>query len=272
MRVYMMTDMECVAGIVTIPDYVRPEGKYYEYGRELATLEFNAAVEGLLEAGATDILIADAHGPGSVKPSLLHPAARVLTGRPWTYSDAWQRPFDVAIMIGQHAMSNTDGGHLSHTGSTDREEMTMNGVVVGEIALNMLAAGYFGTPYIMLSGDDAACAEFRALCPNGVTVSVIEGIKRGSAAGLTGEENRRHNVPAIHCAPKKARELIRDGAREALERAKTTRFEPYTMSPPYELVRLTRPDEHGKRRRAVVHGKTVLEALQATVVYEEVTE
>ena len=266
-----MTDMECVAGIVTIPDYVRPEGKYYEYGRELATLEFNAAVVGLLEAGATEVVIADAHGPGSVKPSLLHPGARVLTGRPWTYDYGWNRPFDVAVMIGQHAMSNTDGGHLSHTGSADREEMTMNGVVVGEIGLNMLAAGHFGTPYIMLSGDDAACAEFHPLCPNGVTVSVIEGIKRGSAAGLTGEENRRHNVPAIHCAPEKARKLIRKGTKKALGRASKTRFEPYTMAPPYELVRLTRPDEHGQRRRAVVTGRTVLEALRATVVYEDVT-
>ena len=265
-----MTDMECVAGIVSIAEYVRPEGKYYEHGRRLATLEVNAAVEGLLRAGATEIVIADAHGPGALDPALLHPGGRILIGRPWRYSFGWETPFDVAIMIGQHAMANTDGGHLCHTGSCDREQATMNGIVIGEIGLNMLAAGYFGTPYVMLSGDLAACEEFLALCPSGVAVPVIEGIERGSAAGLTGDENRVFNIPAIHRSPEKARQLIREGAGEALERAKRESFEPHTMDPPYEFVRLTRPDEDGRRRRAVVRGDDMLEVLQSDVVYEDV--
>ena len=50
MKVYVLTDMECVAGMVNFIDYCRPESsKYYEHGRELTTLEVNAAVEGLID-------------------------------------------------------------------------------------------------------------------------------------------------------------------------------------------------------------------------------
>jgi len=269
MKIYIMTDMEGVAGIVNSSDYCRPEGKYYEHGRELATLEVNAAIEGLLEAGATDILVVDGHGPGALHPTLLHPEVRLLTGRPRDYGAGLDSSFDAAVMIGQHAKSNTDGGHLCHTGSFDREEATLNGVSVGEIALNMLIAGYFGVPYIMLSGDRAACEEFLELCPDGVTVTVVEGLKRGSAAGLTGEENRCFNVAAIHRPPPEARKLIRQGAREALERMRYVKFEPLKMDPPYEYIRLTRPDESGRRRRAVVTGTDLLEVLRRPPAYEE---
>ena len=51
MKVYVMTDMEGVAGVVSSTDYCAPESRYYEVGRELTTLETNAAIEGALAAG-----------------------------------------------------------------------------------------------------------------------------------------------------------------------------------------------------------------------------
>jgi D-amino peptidase len=269
MKVFIMTDMEGVAGIIESADYCLPEGKYYEHGRELTTLEVNAAVEGLLEAGATDILVVDGHGHGGLHPTLLHPEARILTGRPRQYGAGMDSSFDAAIMIGQHAKANTDGGHLCHTGSFDRQEATVNGITIGEMGLNMLIAGYFNVPYIMLSGDKAACEEFLELCPNGVGVPVVEGLKRGSAAELTGDENRLFNVAAIHRPPRKARELIRQGAREAVERMRYVKFEPLKMDPPYEFIRLTRRYEDGSRKRAVATGTDMLEVFRKQPVYEE---
>lgn len=52
MKIYVMTDMEGVAGVVNADDYLAPGARYYEVARELATGEVNAAIEGALEAGA----------------------------------------------------------------------------------------------------------------------------------------------------------------------------------------------------------------------------
>ena len=77
MRIYIMTDMEGVAGVLNADDYLLPGARYYEVARELVTLETNAAIEGLLDAGATEFLVVDGHGPGAINPLLLHPAARL---------------------------------------------------------------------------------------------------------------------------------------------------------------------------------------------------
>jgi len=140
------------------------------------------------------------------------------------------------------------------------------------LAIHNQSYGHSST-FVELAGGGilhAACAEFLALCPEGVAVPLIEGMKRGSAAGLTGEENQAFNVPAIHAPPARARQLIREGAREALERARSRRIEPLRIEPPYELVRLTRPDANGQRRRAVVTGTDILEVLEQRPVYEVV--
>ncbi len=51
MKVYILSDLECVAGVINFTDYCRTEtGKFYEHAKELVTLEVNAAVDGLLEA------------------------------------------------------------------------------------------------------------------------------------------------------------------------------------------------------------------------------
>ena len=51
MKIYVMTDMEGVAGVVSSVDYCYPDARYYEVGRTLTTQEANAAIEGALEAG-----------------------------------------------------------------------------------------------------------------------------------------------------------------------------------------------------------------------------
>ncbi|RJS83021.1 hypothetical protein CW706_06430 [Candidatus Bathyarchaeota archaeon] len=63
----------------------------------------------------------------------------------------------------------------------------------------MLFAAYFGVPAILVSGDKATCEESLSLAPNIETASVKEGINRGSASGLTREENKLFNDAAITC-------------------------------------------------------------------------
>jgi len=269
MKVYVLTDMECVAGMVNFVDYCRPESsKYYERGRELATGEVNAAVEGLLEGGATEILVWDAHGPGALNVALLHSAAKVATGRPMDYPHFLDDSFNARIVIGQHAMSNTDGGHLCHSGSFSREEWLLNGTAIGEIGLGVLKGWYFGIPTVMLSGDKAACEEARALVPSIETVAVIEGQKRGSASGLTEEENKRFNVAAAHVPPSGARKMIRGAARLCL--ANVGSAERFWVDPPYELARITRTTETEPPRRSVNRGDDLIDVLSQPAEYTPV--
>lgn len=259
MRVYLMTDLEGCAGIPSFEGYGAPGGPWYEYAREMVTLEVSAAVQGCLDGGATEVLVVDGHGCGAINPLLLHPEARLLFGRPVGYPFGCDEGFGAALMVGQHAKSNTDGGHLSHTGSFEVEEETVNGVSVGEMGLNMLVAAYFGVPTVLVTGDVAAEAEARALVPNIETAAVKQGLKRGPAVGLTGEENERHNGAAIHLHPHKARELIRQRACRAIERA--GEIKPFWLEPPYERVVVMRKSTDRPQRVGKATANDLLELL-----------
>lgn len=63
MRVFIISDMEGVAGIVKWSQ-VRGGDPMYEEGRRLYTEEINAAVRGAKSAGATEIVVMDCHGAG----------------------------------------------------------------------------------------------------------------------------------------------------------------------------------------------------------------
>jgi len=218
MKIVILTDCEGVAGVVNWADYGSPGSMYYETTKRLTTLETNAAIEGALEAGATEIMVVDGHGHGALNLELMHPAATVLTGRPGLkYPFEVDASFDAAMIVGQHAMSNTDGGHLCHTGSFEVEESHLNGRMIGEIGALVFCWSYFGVPLVMLSGDEAACDEARELIPEVETAVVKHGVKRGSAAGIGARANVTFNSAAIHVAPQRARQLIREAAKRGLQ-------------------------------------------------------
>src|SRR5438093_976220 len=100
MRVLIMTDMEGVAGVVNAEDYLDFSGRLYGIGRTLATQECNAAIEGALAAGATEVLVVDGHGAGAMEPELLHPAARLLAGKPKPRAFGCDASFDAAFIVG----------------------------------------------------------------------------------------------------------------------------------------------------------------------------
>jgi D-amino peptidase len=266
MKVYIITDLEGSAGIPSAADYSHPGERYYEYARELVTLETNAAVEGCLQAGATEILVVDGHGAGAIDPVVLHPAARLLFGRPVGYPFGCDASFNAAMMVGQHAKSNTDGGHLSHTGTFATEDDYVNGVCVGEMGWNMLFTAYFGVPTVFVSGDAAAAEEARALVPNIETAAVKEGLKRGPACGLTPLENEKHNGAAIHLHPVKARDLIRDAARRGIQRI--AEIKPFWLEPPYERALTVRKTETEPQRTGRARADDLLELLQAPFVWD----
>ncbi len=241
MRVYVMTDLEGVSGVWSIEEQCVPSGREYDLARRLLTAEVNAAVDGLLAAGATEIVVADGHGAGGLYFPDLHPEAVALMGRPVPPAWALDEDFDAFLMIGQHAMAGTERGILDHTLSSQSiVHVWLNGERIGEMGLNAAVAGHFGVPTILLSGDDVACEEAQALLsPLGPieTVAVKQSLTRGCGLCL---------------APARAQELIRDAATRALQRV--SEFRPYRPEPPLELkfeYLLNTPAEQAARRPGV---------------------
>ena len=64
MKIYMVTDLEGVGGVVR-NEQASGEGSEYEVARSLLTKEVNAAVQGALDGGADEVLVLDGHGARS---------------------------------------------------------------------------------------------------------------------------------------------------------------------------------------------------------------
>ena len=63
LKIYISADMEGITGVVT-GEQLGPTGFEYARFREFMTQEVNAAIEGALAAGATEIVVSDSHGNG----------------------------------------------------------------------------------------------------------------------------------------------------------------------------------------------------------------
>jgi D-amino peptidase len=224
MKLYIMTDLEGVAGVTTFYVETTPDGRYYEQARSLLTAEVNAAVDGALSEGVTEVLVGDWHGPGAIAFSELHAQAKLLHGRPMGPRDELDRvlaEYDVSMIIGQHAMAGVQTGNMNHTQSSQSiDSFTLNGQAIGEIAQFALYEGTYGRPVIFLSGDDAACVEAVATVPGIHTVSVKQGVGRNSAVSVSAVEARRR---------------IREGAAEAVRRHRETPVSPLSWDGPYVL-------------------------------------
>jgi D-amino peptidase len=223
MRVLIMTDMEGVSGIV-VWEQVNGGAPLYEEGRRLYTEEINAAVRGARAAGAEEVVVVDCHGAGggwtfnSLVPELLDPGCEWVAHHPWSrYTELLESGCDAVLLVGMHARAGTPDGVLCHTISTTTwANLYFNETPVGEVGINAALCGHFGAPVLLVTGDAATCRESSDLLgPELVTVPVKRGLSRYSA----------RQVP-----PVRARQLIEEGARRALETR--PRVAPYVPARP----------------------------------------
>jgi D-amino peptidase len=220
---FVLTDIEGTAGVTSFEDDASRSGRYYDHCRRLATAEVNAAVEGLLDAGAEDVLVCDGHGHGGLWFEDLHPDARLLHGRPVTIEQLFKPLADYAacMIVGQHAMAGVPTSNMNHSQNSQTIDwIKLNGKPIGEIAQFALYAGSFGVPLIALTGERDACEEAKALVPGITTVEVKQGLGRGAAISLSAAEARRR---------------IREGAHAAVQKHRADPVEPLAWDPPFVL-------------------------------------
>ncbi|MFF2222229.1 M55 family metallopeptidase [Streptomyces globisporus] len=206
MKALISVDMEGISGIVHSSE-TNPERYDYQRGRELMTAEANAVIAGVLDAEPTaDVLVADAHGTfRNLLPEQLDRRARLVRGKPRALNmlAGLDEETDAALFVGYHVRAGEGPGVLAHTMNGEILDVRVTGRSLGEIGLNAAMAGHLGVPVVLLSGDDAACAEAAALIPEAVTVPVKEAL--GMAAAVT-----------LH--PEEARDRLRRAAADAVSR------------------------------------------------------
>lgn len=179
MKVFISADIEGVNNILTW-DETELKCPEYAYFRKQMTDEVIKACEGAKKAGATEILIKDAHDsarnlilsdlPEYVK---LH---RGWQGNPCSMMAGLDETFDAVIFIGYHSPANSDGNPLSHTMNLSNVHVKINGELASEFHINALYAGYLGVPIAFLSGDKKLTEIVKDINPNIETVATKEGI------------------------------------------------------------------------------------------------
>jgi D-amino peptidase len=211
MKVYISVDIEGIAGTV---DWDETEIEHPRYGefRELMTGEALAAIEGAKTAGATEIVVKDAHSSGrNILIDRLPEDVRVIrgwSGHPFSMVEGLDNSFAAVVMIGYHASAGSEANALAHTMSHKAVDIRLNGKPLSEAVLYAYAAVLVEVPLAFVSGDAGLCKELEAFNPTIPTLAV----KHGAGASTT------------TMTPAGARQAIREGVAAALKGKRKARL------------------------------------------------
>ncbi len=180
MKIFISADIEGITGIGHWNETDKGYPNEYSRFQKQMTAEVAAAANTAIEAGATEILIKDAHDSGRnlILDELpeLSKVVRGWAGHPLSMVQEVDESFDGIIFIGYHSRAGQNTNTLAHTMSSARiARMTLNGQDMSEFYLHGLAASYYGVPSIFVSGDEGLCAEVKQHNPNIQTVATIRG-------------------------------------------------------------------------------------------------
>lgn len=238
MKIYLSADIEGITGITdwAEADLSQPDNAEF---RERMTAEVAAACEGAIAAGASEILVKDAHWTGRNLLAERLPRQATLwrgwSGHPYSMVQGLDRSFAAALFIGWHSGGAKGGNPLAHTlSSSNLLGIRVNGEWVSEYQLHAWTAALEGVPVAFVSGDAALSAEVQTMDTGATVVAVM----RGHGAAV----QSRH--------PAESRELIREGVGRALS---PLRARPATLAGPFE-VQVVRKDARDAYRRAFYPG------------------
>ena len=118
LKIYISADMEGITGVINW-DEVSENKPDYQYFRKIMTDEVNAAIEGSLETGATEVIVRDAHDSArNIIPDKLNEQAKLVrawSSSPYGMMEGIKKGFTAALCIGYHAKAMTPKGTLAHT-------------------------------------------------------------------------------------------------------------------------------------------------------------
>lgn len=159
----------------------------------------------------------DSHGLGTIDFELLDSRAKLIRGVRSPYG--MDSSFDALFQIAQHSKAGTEKGVLCHTYRYRGIIGTwLNGKEIGEMGIRAAIAGTFNIPFVLETGDEAACSEAKEFVPEIETACVKWGYAQEAALMLH---------------PSKSHNLIKEKAMRATKRIRE--IFPVKLDPPYEL-------------------------------------
>ena len=249
MKIFIAVDMEGATGVAH-REHLMPGGNDYERARKWLTSDVNAAVQGAVDAGATEVFVNDGHGNmRNILLDDLHDAARLVVGpaqsknKPLVQVTGIEEGgFEAAMFVGFHSRAGTNSGLLCHTWvGMLVHEIRLQGKPAGEALLDAAIVGHYGTPVVMVTGADDAVREAKAdLGDDLITVEVKKALGPSACATLT---------------PKRTFQMIRESAKLAVEQR--ARRKPWTTTSPVTLDIDFHRREMAERALEVGHGERI---------------
>ncbi len=271
MKLYIMTDMEGVAGILDHDNWVMSDGCWYKTGVALLTEEVNAAIAGFRAGGVNEVVVNDGHGAGGIDPTLLDPDVELLRYAPAPiYPWCLDEDFDAIAWVGQHAKAGTPMSHITHTGWFDVVDFSINDISIGEYGKHAFCAKELNVPCIFAAGEQALCNEAESLTPGIVTVPVKWGLKPDGLDHLDMDQYRHAKLAARHLSPFESRKRIKEGAQKAAETffKKRKQFSFPEISPPYTLRKIVRKTAEKPITQAIAkHPSSLIGVLNAPLAW-----
>lgn len=138
MKIFISADIEGVATTTLWPETEKGSEDYRLHAQQM-TMEVIAACEAASEAGASEIVVRDAHEDGNNLDIWKLPENVTLirgwSGHPYSMVYGIDPSFDAAIFIGYHSAASSEGNPLSHTESLNPLSVKLNGALASEFLL-----------------------------------------------------------------------------------------------------------------------------------------
>lgn len=214
MKIHICADMEGTCGVVSWLQVTPPEtaGDFpykeseYDRCRRRMTAEVSAAARGAFAGGATEVTVNDFHNANlNILIDELDERCRLVVGGAGAlnFLEGMPPDCDGIFFTGFHSKAGTLSSALSHTWSTNLNDLRIAGESTGEFGLIAYVAGAFGVPVLLVTGDQTACDQTETFLKRPVVKAVVkEGISQ------TG---------AINLHPKVAQDIIERQAERAIQ-------------------------------------------------------
>lgn len=180
MKVYISGDIEGITGTTHWNETEKNLPDWSPFAKQM-TDEVVAAVKGSISAGATEILVKDAHDSArNIDINALPEEANLIRGwmgDPMCMISGIDETFNALIFIGYHSAAGTVTNPLAHTMSVSEVSyIKINDEYASEFLLHTYAAALYDVPVVFVSGDIGLTEEVKNLNQNILTLGVKDGI------------------------------------------------------------------------------------------------
>ena len=179
MRIYISADIEGLSGITAWSETNMGDQEYSSQAKEMS-LEVAAACRGALRAGATEIIVKDAHDAGrNIIHRDLPQEVKLIRGwsnHPYSMVEGIDDTYDGVIMLGYHSGAHSNGSPLAHTLNPKTvANIRINGKDANEFLIHAYVCHSLNVPVVAVTGDESLVHMVREFDPNIATLAVQKG-------------------------------------------------------------------------------------------------